>query len=81
MHQVEDSALQEPKLGVVQQLLETRKENESVRSSNKQLQAQLAEYKSKMNSLQSHSSTLQSHQNVAKETKFVTSKVLSCSCL
>lgn len=59
----------------MQQLLETRKENDNVRSSNQQLQAQLVEYKTKVNSLQSQSSKLQSHQNVAAETKLVTSKV------
>ncbi|EIE20901.1 hypothetical protein COCSUDRAFT_67291 [Coccomyxa subellipsoidea C-169] len=67
---------EKPRLGLMQELLDTRKENNAVRSSNSQLKEELMKYKSVVQSLESQGFAMQSHCSVADETKLVTSKVL-----
>ncbi|CAL8467875.1 g7413 [Coccomyxa elongata] len=66
----------QPRLGLVQELMDTRKENSAVKSSNSQLKEELTKYKSVVQSLETQGFALQSHCTVADETKLVTSKVL-----
>ncbi len=64
----------------MQELLDTRKENNAVRSSNSQLKEELMKYKSVVQSLESQGFAMQSHCSVADETKLVTSKVQRIGC-
>ncbi len=68
-------AEKQPRLGLVQELMDTRKENSAVKSSNSQLKEELMKYKSVVQSLETQGFALQSHCTVADETKLVTSKV------
>ncbi|BDA42455.1 hypothetical protein COCOBI_03-3450 [Coccomyxa sp. Obi] len=69
-------AEKQPRLGLMQELVDTRKENSAVKSSNSQLKDELMKYKSVVQSLETQGFALQSHCTVADETKLVTSKVL-----
>lgn len=70
--------MEKPRLGVLQELIEARKENNAVRTSNSSLQAELEKYKSQVNVLSSHSHALESNCSAAVESKIVTSKVCMC---
>lgn len=74
-------AEKQPRLGLMQELVDTRKENCAVKSSNSQLKEELTRYKTVVHSLETQGFALQSHCSVADETKLVTSKVGSLRCL
>lgn len=63
------------KLGVLQELMEARKENAAVRSSNSSLQKEVDRYKRHLHSITSHTNALESDCSAAQESKIVTSKV------
>ena len=65
----------QPKLGILQELMEARKENAAVRSSNSSLQKEVDRYKRHLQSITSHTNALESDCSAAQESKIVTSKV------
>ena len=66
---------EKPRLGMLQELMEAKKENSEVRSSNSSLKAEIARYKADLEAKTSRAHALESNCSAAEESKIVTSKV------
>ena len=72
---------EKPRLGMLQELMEAKKENSEVRCSNSSLKAEIARYKADLEAKTHRAHALESNCSAAEESKIVTSKVqLPCQC-
>lgn len=66
---------EKPRLGMLQELMEAKKENSEVRTSNSSLKAEIARYKADLEAKTHRAHALESNCSAAEESKIVTSKV------